>query len=247
MGLTAVRGALGFLTRLPIGHDERSWEAFRRSPVTFPLVGYAIGGLVSLPVLLPIPAEAMALLFVAWTYLVTGITHADGLADLADALVVHGTPSERRTVLKDTSVGVGALLSITILVLGVGLAGLALGSLPWTAIGLVVAAEVGAKVGMAAIACFGSATHEGLGSQLTDASGARSFVLPVLATVPAVGATWPHPAAAVGLAMGVIGSIAVFATARRRLGGVNGDVFGASNEVARLAALHAGVIAWTLW
>ncbi|MFB6217846.1 MAG: adenosylcobinamide-GDP ribazoletransferase, partial [Halobacteriaceae archaeon] len=26
---------------------------------------------------------------------------------------------------------------------------------------------------------------------------------------------------------------------------VSGDVFGAGNELARLAALHAGVIAWT--
>ena len=29
------------------------------------------------------------------------------------------------------------------------------------------------------------------------------------------------------------------------LGGVNGDVFGAVNELARVVALHAGVVAWT--
>ena len=29
------------------------------------------------------------------------------------------------------------------------------------------------------------------------------------------------------------------------LGGVNGDVFGAVNELARIVALHAGVVAWT--
>ena len=33
--------------------------------------------------------------------------------------------------------------------------------------------------------------------------------------------------------------------ARRRLGGVSGDALGATNELARVAALHAGVIAWT--
>ena len=32
----------------------------------------------------------------------------------------------------------------------------------------------------------------------------------------------------------------------RRLGGVTGDVFGAANEIGRLAGLHAGVIVWTL-
>jgi adenosylcobinamide-GDP ribazoletransferase len=30
------------------------------------------------------------------------------------------------------------------------------------------------------------------------------------------------------------------------LGGASGDVFGASNELARVAGLHAGVVAWTL-
>ncbi|MFT4923567.1 MAG: adenosylcobinamide-GDP ribazoletransferase, partial [Haloarculaceae archaeon] len=30
MVLTALRGAVGFLTRLPVGHDERAWAAFCR-------------------------------------------------------------------------------------------------------------------------------------------------------------------------------------------------------------------------
>jgi adenosylcobinamide-GDP ribazoletransferase len=44
---------------------------------------------------------------------------------------------------------------------------------------------------------------------------------------------------------GVLAGLVPFWWARRRLGGVSGDVMGAANELARLVALHAGVIAWT--
>ncbi|TVT93597.1 adenosylcobinamide-GDP ribazoletransferase, partial [Haloferax volcanii] len=33
---------------------------------------------------------------------------------------------------------------------------------------------------------------------------------------------------------------------RARLGGVSGDLLGATNELARAAAVHAGVVTWTL-
>ncbi|OYR41115.1 hypothetical protein DJ82_06300 [Halorubrum sp. Ib24] len=61
-----------------------------------------------------------------------------------------------------------------------------------------------------------------------------------------------RPLLAVPRSSGVAALLAALATAallrrwsRRRLGGVSGDVLGATNELARVAALHAGVIAWT--
>jgi adenosylcobinamide-GDP ribazoletransferase len=243
--LTALRGAVGFLTRVPVGADEHSWNAFRRSPVVFPLAGYAIGAVATVPLLLPIPAPTVAVLFVLGLYLLTGITHVDGVADLGDALVVHGSRAERREVLKDTTVGVGAVVSVGILLLGLTMAALTLASLPQKAVLLVVTAEVSAKLGMAAVACFGTATHEGLGSALTGPSGPRSLLAPALVSLPAAAITWPQPASAVAFAGGLLSTAAIFLWARHRLGGISGDVFGAGNEITRVVALHAGVIAWT--
>ncbi len=244
MVLTPLRGALGFLTRVPVGHDERAWDAFRRSPITFPAVGYIVGSLLALPYFLPVPAPTVAFLFVAWLYVLTGITHADGLADLGDAVVVHGDVADRRAVLKDTSAGVGAVLSLTTVLFGLGLAALALATEPWMALRLVVVAEVGAKLGMALVACFGTATHQGLGSALTGEVRPRSFFPPAVVALPAAFLTWPDPAAGVTLGAGVLASGLVHRWARHRLDGVNGDVLGASNELARVVGLHAGVIAW---
>ena len=113
MVLRALRGALGFLTRLPVGHDELSWDAFRRTPVAFPLTGYVVGALLAIPFVPPaaVPAPVAAFLFVLVLVGVTGITHLDGLADLGDAAVVHG-PERRREAMKDTRVGVGGTVAV---------------------------------------------------------------------------------------------------------------------------------------
>jgi adenosylcobinamide-GDP ribazoletransferase len=246
--LTALRGALGFLSRLPVGHSAAAWESFHRTPTVVPVVGYLLGALVALPLLLPLPDPTVALVFVAGVYALTGITHVDGVADLGDALVVHGDAEDRRTVLKDTTVGTGALLAVVLVIAGLVLAGLSLVSLPLAAaVGVVVTAEVGAKAALAGLVCVGDAAHEGLGSALTTNAVPRDALVVTGVALPSLLLTWPD----VHLGVGVLLASAVTAGltlrwAQKNLGGVSGDVLGATNELARVAGLHAGVIAWTL-
>jgi adenosylcobinamide-GDP ribazoletransferase len=249
MIVTAVRGALGFLTRLPVGQDKMSWDAFRRTPTAFPLAAYPIGVLIALPIGIGIrvfPPPVVAFILLVATVVVTGINHADGVADLGDAAVVHGGQEKRRSVMKDTTVGVGAVLALGIVLVGLALAGMALAGLPaLAAVGIVIAAEVGAKLGMAAIACLAHATHEGLGSAFTEHSDPSQLLAPTVAALPALALTG-SPAALVAVIAGLGSALVVLAWARRALGGVNGDVFGGANEIGRVLALHAGVVAWTL-
>lgn len=245
--VSALRGGLGFLSRVPVGHDEGAWEAFRRRPVAFPLVGYLVGLLVALPLVLPAPDLVVAAGFVAWLYAVTGINHLDGVADLGDALVVHGDAERRREVLKDTTVGVGAVAAVVLVVLAVWSAAGELAALPVRAAGVVVAAEVGAKLATAAVVCLGTATHDGLGAALTGAATRRDLLAPLVVALPATLLTWPSPAAAAATAAALATGLLALGWSRRRLGGVSGDVMGATNELARAAALLAGVTTWTLW
>jgi adenosylcobinamide-GDP ribazoletransferase len=273
--LTATKGALGFLTRLPTGRNEQAWAAFCETPAAFPLAGWVVGGLVTIPFALStvlltptfasISAPTVAFGYLLALYAVTGINHADGVADLGDAAVIHGDSADRRAVLKDTEVGVGAVLALGLVLVGLALAGLSLARLPAVAprsapldalgpvsgvpvtgipvaIGVVVAAEVGAKFGMAALACLGDPAFEGLGSAFTDNDPAALVGVGVVAA-PVVLLGFPAVAALLG---SVAVSLAVLRWARANLGGVNGDAFGAANELARLVGLHLGVIAWTL-
>lgn len=244
--MTALRGALGFLTRAPVGRDQAAWDAFRRWPAAFPLAGYLVGAAAAVPLLLPVGAPVAAALFPAWLYLLTGVTHLDGLADLADAAAVHpASEADRRTVLRDSQVGVGGTLAVALAVVGLALAALALAALPpRVAVALVVAGEVGAKLGMAALASLGRAAHEGLGAQVTG-RGPRALVPAVVVAAPA--ALFAPPASALAPVAAVGAAAAVATWARSWLGGTSGDVFGAANELGRLAALLAGVVAWTHW
>jgi len=256
--LTALRGAVGFLSRLPVGRSASAWEAFGARPVAFPLAGWLLGGLVATTALLPGPAATRGLALVAAVYLLTGPTHADGVADLGDAAAVHGDPAERRGVLRDSDLGAGGALALVVVVGGLFTAGVALASVPVTvAAALVVASEVAAKTAMATLVCLGTATHEGLASALTATTTARDLLPVALAAAPAAllalaavdtaGVRWlaTGTTAATFLAAGAVSAV-LLRWARDRLDGVNGDVFGAANELTRVLALHTGVVMWAL-
>lgn len=255
-GCLALLGAIGFLTRVPVGNSEAAWSALVRMPAVIVVVAYPLGMLLSAPVVLGIPAASAALLFPVVLLAVAGITHLDGVADLGDAVVVHGGPEKRISVMRDTTVGVGAVAGVVLVFAGMALAALALAGAPWAvALAIVVAAEATARASMVVLAALGGATHEGMGSALTERLGAGTAVVAVALVAPA--ALWPAAAPLAGLSVphaspiaavcgGFVAAGGVFWWARRNLGGVNGDVFGAANELARVAALHAGVVVWSL-
>ncbi|MFB6108722.1 MAG: adenosylcobinamide-GDP ribazoletransferase [Haloplanus sp.] len=248
MILTALRGALAFLTRLPVGGGERAWDAFRTTPVAFPLAGYVVGALVAVPFVLPVPRPTAVAAYLLALPAVTGVTHADGLADLGDAAAAHGDASTR-AALKDAAVGVGGALAV-----GVSLLALALGALGVAGAGvrvavrLVLAAEVSAKAGMALLVCLGDPGHEGLGAAVVGEASPAAVLPVVVAALPAVLAAprGSAPALVSTLVAGPVAAALVGRWATRRLGGVTGDALGAANELGRVAALHAGVVAWTL-
>ena len=248
MAVAALRGALGFLTRVPVGADETDWAAFRRTPAAFPAVGWLLGPVLALPFLVPVGPPTAAAAALAWVYVCTGINHVDGVADLGDALVVHGDPADRLDVLRDTTLGVGGVVAVGVVLAALTLAALSLARLdsPLAAVAIVTAAEVGAKAGLAAVICLSSATHEGLGSSFTSVTDRGSLPGVALLTFPVVALALVTPAAVVAAVAAVCTALLIRAWVSRRLGGVSGDIFGATTELSRVVALHAGVVAWTL-
>ncbi|MFO7927699.1 MAG: adenosylcobinamide-GDP ribazoletransferase [Halobacteriota archaeon] len=241
-----IRGAIAFLTRLPIASGADDWERFRAFPAAFPIVAYLVGALAALPFVLGFPTPTAAFAYLAVLVALVGIPHLDGAADLGDAMAAHGA-EETIQALKDTETGVGAIVAVVLVVSGLVLAGLTLSTLPLAAaVGLVVAAEVGAKLGMATVACLGTAAHEGLGSAFTESADSQLLLGPIIVALPAAFLA-PLPAGLAAVAVGPLVAILLIRWANRSIGGVNGDVFGATNELARVLALHVGVIAWTLW
>lgn len=278
-----VLGALGFCSRVPLGTSDAAWRAFTRRPAAMVVAAYPLGAALALallpavapalaPAALPgtpaipaVPPATVALLLPAWLLALTGVAHLDGLADAADAAVVHGDVERRREVLYDAAVGVGGLAAGGVVLLGVALAGLGLAEFvigatgasaardaPWTALAaagaVVLAVEVGAKLGVVLLASlgprpFGTLSEQFAGAGRRTAAAAVALALPGVA-LPAL-AIGPAAGIAAGLAVlaGPLAAVAVGAWGRARLDGVNGDCYGATNEIARVLGLHAGLVA----
>ncbi|MBS1264117.1 MAG: Adenosylcobinamide-GDP ribazoletransferase [Methanonatronarchaeales archaeon] len=235
-----IRGALAFLTMVPAG-DERSLERGASGAYLFPAAGWLTGAVSAAALLLftPVSGLVAAVAALSAAVLVNRGLHMDGLMDTGDALMCHGDRETKVSALKDTRTGSGGIAAAMSVY---GLSAAALAASPDPAL-LILLSEVASKMGMVAVIGAARPLGDGLGAAYIDAS--RPWHLPAAAalTLPALAFVSATEAAAV-LAAGTAGSVALAVAARRYIGGTNGDVIGASNEVGRACAILAGAGLW---
>jgi adenosylcobinamide-GDP ribazoletransferase len=225
-----VREAVAFLTRVPVGGGALS----PRSALWFPLVGAALGALVGaaaiglVELLPPLLAGALA---VALELALTGALHVDGLADSADGL--GGRDRERAlAIMRDHSLGA---YGASALVLDLLAKSAALGALAerGDVLAVVAAFAVARAAPLPLAAALPYARAEGgAGEALAGLRASGAVAGTALAALIAVAAGAPEL-----LAAGAAVIPAVWWVARRRLGGVTGDVMGAAVELTATAAL----------
>jgi adenosylcobinamide-GDP ribazoletransferase len=233
-----MREALAFLTVVggPATPTSRSLR-------WFPLVGAAIGAAVGSVWWLTgqiFPALLAAALTVTADLAITGLLHADGLADAADGLLPHADRTRRLEIMRTPGVGAfgAATLGIVLLTRTAGFAArpadIALVAGLWCASRTVAAT---------APAWLAYARDDGLASPFLTAPASRLVALALLpaAALAVVGVGWPG-AAAIGAA--IVAGIGVLALSRRRVGGFTGDVLGAAIIVVETVGL---VVAGARW
>jgi adenosylcobinamide-GDP ribazoletransferase len=224
-----VRDAVAFLTRVPVGGGLLS----PRAALWFPLVGAALGALVGgaavgLGELVP-PLLAGALA-VALELAITGALHIDGLADSADGLGGHDR-EHALAIMRDHSLGA---YGASALVLDLLAKAVAIGALAerGDVLPVVAAFAVARAAPLPLAAALPYARAEGgAGEALAGLRASGAVAGTALAALIAVAAGAPEVLAA-GVAVA-----AVWWIARRRLGGVTGDVMGAAVELTATAAL----------
>ncbi len=232
----AVRGAIQFLTRIPA--PTPSAGRLDAAVAWFPLVGALVGTVIGAVVMATsqlVPMSIAAALGVLMGVLLTGAFHEDGLADIADAFAGGWSVEQRLEILKDPrhgSYGVAALSgSIIIRILAV--AALA----PAVAVaGLIAAHTLGRVVAVASMRTGPLARAEGLGARYVSTVSIGRIVVAVISGLvisTVVIGWWVMPA----ILVAAVPAGAVIALARRRIGGLSGDVLGAIEQVAEIAVL----------
>ncbi|MCP2165276.1 adenosylcobinamide-GDP ribazoletransferase [Goodfellowiella coeruleoviolacea] len=249
MGVRGLLLAVSWLTVLPVRVTGVDAAAGRWAIATSPLVGALLGGLAAAGLwllgALGCAGLVAGLLVVGLLALATRGMHLDGLADTADGLGCYGPPERALAVMKDGGAGPFAVVTLVV-VLGVQAASLGQ-LLEAHRLGVVVLALACGRAAFTWCCRRGvpAARPDGLGALVASS---QPPAVPVLWAVGLAGAgvlavpdrPWLAPAGVLLAAAVVV----VFTWhARRRFGGITGDVLGGAAELAGTAVLVVGGLA----
>ncbi len=234
--MTALTIALQFLTRIPVHFTFIvSDKQLGRSVLYYPLVGLLIGALLLAGsfLLAAVPVSLQAAIILTVWVLLSGGLHLDGLADCADAWV-GGLGDRQRTlnIMKDPSAGsVAVIILVLLLLLKWNALQLVLITQQWQ--GLLIAPVLGRTALLILMLTTPYIRKNGLGEKLIQnlpLASTRVLIFGVLLFIFLLAGFLPILLA--GLVV-----MWVRYTAVQRLGGVTGDIYGATVELVEMMVL----------
>jgi adenosylcobinamide-GDP ribazoletransferase len=238
--------AFQFLTRLPMPSTAFEADSLSRAVKFFPLVGLVVGSGAALlqHVLTPHlnrPITAMAVL--AYLVLVTGCLHEDGLADTADGFGGGWKKEQILAILKDSRIGSYGATALVLSLLG---RYLLLASLPIEHFAAyVISAHVLCRWSSLPLSYFlrPARQQEGQGARIARLTSLPSLLFGSAFSIAVVvfALRWSAVAPLLTTAIAVVLSGWIYF---RKIGGVTGDCFGATNQLAEIAVYFCGV--WTV-
>jgi len=247
LDMNGLRLALGLLTVIPVpAPDGVDRDAARRAMLLAPLALLPITLFAALVgwgcLLLGLPGVVAGVVTVAIGLLATGALHADGLADTADGLGSRRDPETSLAIMKRGDVGpMGAVaLVLVYLVQAATVPVLLARPWGWLQVGLLLAV---ARVALAVLTRRGQipARPGGLGALVLGTVPLPSALVATLVVgllMAASGWLTGHLlGAALAVPLAVAAVLWLARTARRRLGGLTGDVLGAGVELAATVML----------
>jgi len=235
-----LRRAFGFLTVCPL-RASNTWtpETLGSSMVYYPLVGTCIGLVLwGLAVLLSMlfPPPIVSVLLLAGSLLITGGLHIDGLADLIDGLSGSYNREDALRIFKDPHVGSMAVAGV-VLVLLVKYA--CLNALSPAALrpALVLMTTL-SRYAMVQLACFSLYARPtgGLGEPFVRGIRPEHHLMALLLALCSVLLFSGLRGVYIGVLIG-LGTLGLQVYFRHRLGGITGDVLGATNELSEVVVL----------
>lgn len=232
--------AFQFLTRIPVPPIPVVEGDLRRASGAFPLVGVVVAAVGIAVRAAGEPfwgAVAGTVAAVVAMVAVTGAFHEDGLADSVDGLWGGWTAEQRLEIMRDSRIGTyGTVALVASLALRVALLA------PLDLVAFAAAVLVGHVLGRASIlvlaALLPAARDQGSGAGVAGVAPPLA-VAAALVTVGVVLGVTLGAWAFVPLLAGLAALAACRRLVRRRIGGLVGDVLGATNQVVHVTAIAA--------
>jgi adenosylcobinamide-GDP ribazoletransferase len=232
--------AVSLLTRIPMPQrtdvaPERMARAQRAFPLVGALVGLAIGLVDRCLLAIGIPELAATALALGAGALLTGALHEDGLADVADGLGGGRDREKKLAIMRDSRIGTYGVLALLVSFVAKCSA---LASLPAGEIipALVVAHAMARAAIPMVTANMPFARDDGLARSAGRPDTASAVIAAVIAIVIGL-LCLPIGHVVLAVIVTAAAAAAMAMLARRQIGGVTGDVFGAIEQTAETAVL----------
>ncbi len=266
--LKVFRSLMSLLTAIPVKMDESFLPMSARFMFLFPVVGALIGlmagtySFVAYNFLLFLFTVSNSLLFsgslsilsgsvakllasamtLAFLLVITGLQHMDGLIDTGNALSVRKTTVEERKKIAHAWMVTRTGAFIAILV-SFGTVLMIYLLRPETIILSLIVAETSAKLAMVTCAWQGYSPQRGVGSIFINAMRKKHglYLVALVISVP-LSFLLLGLGGLLAVASGIIVAGTMILVSKRIFGGVTGDIFGATNEIARMIALFVLVL-----
>ena len=234
--LKEIGSVFSFLTIFPSSNS--TLENIAKYMYVFPIVGVFIGLLVGgmgFGLSFFLDPLLVSLLVVASIAIVTGIHHADGLADFADGLMVKGSKERKLKAMKDLSTGSAGIVAIVLYLIGLVVT-ISLTS-GFDLFKAILISEILAKFSMVLMASLGNSASVGSNFPfVTMMKDRRKLVVAFFITLILIGLVGETIGfVMLGITVGV--TLFLLALTTRSFGGITGDVLGSTNELTRLASL----------
>jgi adenosylcobinamide-GDP ribazoletransferase len=242
--LSGLQVAIALHTRIPVRSPVGDDVELARAIPWFPVVGAGVGALVAGAYVLAatiLPSFLAASVAAGAGALLTGALHEDGLADVADGFAGGATPAGRLAIMEDPRLGTFGVVAVVVSLL------IRVGSVAvldtWSAVALIPGAHALSRVGVIVVLRWLPPAHPGgLGARyavaVTNRDAAMGIVVGAVTATALMGG-W----VVVAIVLCVVTTYSMGALARAKIGGMTGDVLGATQQLAELAILLLGAAA----
>lgn len=243
--LVNLRAAGSFLTRIPLHNNAVETDMPAAVP-WFPVIGALVGllqGAVFLLFMQILPVSVAAVLSMMVATLVTGAFHQDGLADIADAFGGGWTTEQRMEILKDSRLGTYGVSALVLVFLleAASLSGL---TAVQGMIALVVAHSLSRSFAVAVMR-LAPAAGDGLGAaymlELKGSQVMAGGLVGLVVTLTLCG----FISGIIAILFAALTAALVVALAVHKIGGINGDVLGAVQQVTFATILVSLLARWS--
>lgn len=230
-----------FMTRIPIPLKiEVKNDEFYKIVSYFPVVGIIIGFILSLIYIALknlFSREIVMTFVIAFSYILTGAMHIDGLADTFDGLFCNKDKEKILEIMRDSRLGTNGVLATAFMIILKILFLVYINDNNTLPLLLVMPILGRLAITFATVISKSARDGEGLGGLMIGKAGIREFLIAFVISLISGIFIMPFAIFAELLIIVILASFIITKYITLRIGGMTGDTLGAVNEITELLVI----------